>query len=209
MDLRRIRFTLILALGATLMLVTAGWYYEAARRYVSTNYAWVDAPVAWLKAPTAGTVLQVRRAAGQGVRAGEALFTISSANGRYRLRSPLGGRLGMLAATVGQPVAAGQTLGAVVDLHHLSLAAEVPESQIRRLAPGQSAEVSIDAQPGRTWWGRVEAIGQSTLAAGVGVPNVGQFSKQLQWVPVRIGFKSRALDLLAGESAEVRIHLGR
>lgn len=185
----------------------AGWYYWAGLRYVTTAYAWVDAPVVWVKADSPATVMKVYRGVGDPVMVGQPLFSILSSSRVRPVVAPSRGWLGQVVVTAGERVAPGESLAAVVGLSQLDVLAELPEAEIGRIAVGQSVDLLFDALPGRRFSGTVQEIGAGTLALGAGVPSLGQFSKQVQWIPVRIGFQATGLGLRAGESAWVRIHI--
>ncbi|MDP9417619.1 MAG: HlyD family efflux transporter periplasmic adaptor subunit, partial [Actinomycetota bacterium] len=68
---------------------------------------------------------------------------------------------------VGAPVRAGGQLATVVDVGELSLAADVDETDVLRLAPGGQATVELDPLPGATYDAQVTAIDlQPTTSAG-------------------------------------------
>jgi len=61
-------------------------------------------------------------------------------------------------ATQGQYVTAGDTLFTVADLSHVWIKADVFESQLPTIRPGQSVDVTSDAMPNLTIHGRVDFI---------------------------------------------------
>jgi HlyD family secretion protein len=71
---------------------------------------------------------------------------------------------------VGAPVRAGDTLATVVDVGELSLAADVDETDVLRVAPGAPATAELDSLPGVTYDATVTAVDlQPTTSAGGGV----------------------------------------
>lgn len=71
---------------------------------------------------------------------------------------------------VGAPVRAGDTLATVIDVSELSLAAEVDETDVLRVAPGAPATAELDSLPGVTYDATVTTVDlQPTTSAGGGV----------------------------------------
>ncbi len=89
----------------------------------------------------------------------------------------------------GELVQVGQTLMSVVPLSDVWVTANLKETQLRRVRPGDLAEFSVDAYPGVTFHGKVESISPATGAKFALLPPdnaTGNFTKVVQRVPVRI-----------------------
>src|SRR5690606_4151307 len=124
------------------------------------------------------------------------------------IRSPINGIVDRTFVEAGEYVSAGQRIALVHDPERLWVEANVKETQIRRLKPGQPVEVTVDAYPGRTFIGRVERIGSSTTSnfALLPTPNPsGNFTKITQRVPVRIAIEQTDAVLSPGMMVEVNI----
>ncbi len=65
---------------------------------------------------------------------------------------------GQIIASASQTVSGGTTLFKMADLSTMQIKAEVDETDIGRVQPGQRALVSIDAYPGRTFVGTVQKV---------------------------------------------------
>jgi membrane fusion protein (multidrug efflux system) len=90
---------------------------------------------------------------------------------------------------VGQTVAPGQPLMALVDLDHLWVTANFKETQLRNVGPGQRVRVSVDALGGREFTGRVQSLAAATGARFSLLPPdnaTGNYVKVVQRVPVKI-----------------------
>jgi len=87
------------------------------------------------------------------------------------IRSPISGTVLQLAAQQGETVSAGlstQTLLIVADLNKLQIDAYVDETDIGKVAIGQSAKCSVDAFPNQTFDGVITKIASgSTIQQGV------------------------------------------
>ena len=112
------------------------------------------------------------------------------------LYASAGGTVVERKATQGQYVNAGDTMFTVADLSEVWIKADVYESQLSQVRPGQTVEVTSDALPNQTIRGRVEFIEPSanpqtrTIPVHVHVANPG-----LRLVPgmfVRANFVSAA-----------------
>jgi len=107
---------------------------------------------------------------------------------RTRITAPVAGVISKKSVEVGEIVRPEQPLMALVPLADVWVTANFKETQLRRMRPGQRAEVSVDAY-GRTYSGKVESIAPATGAKFSLLPPEnasGNFVKVVQRVPVRI-----------------------
>ena len=74
------------------------------------------------------------------------------------LRAPAGGVISTLSALPGQSVTAGATLMRIDDPAHLWLNAAIPQAEVAGIHAGTTAQISIDALPGRIFTGMVAAM---------------------------------------------------
>lgn len=113
----------------------------------------------------------------------------------------------------GTMVAPGQPLFALVETSDLWVEANFKETQLTRMAPGQTARVTLDVVPGHSFTGQIEAIGAGTGAEFALLPAqnaTGNWVKVTQRVPVRIRLDVPAdlAGLASGLSAEVTVETG-
>ena len=112
----------------------------------------------------------------------------------------------------GVMLAAGQAVFALVETGDAWVDANFKETQLADLAQGQPAEIVFDAAPGKTFTGKVEAIGAGTGAEFSLLPAqnaTGNWVKVTQRVPVRIVIESKSpRPLIAGLSVNVTVHTG-
>ncbi|MBI1217629.1 MAG: HlyD family efflux transporter periplasmic adaptor subunit [Rhodobacteraceae bacterium] len=114
----------------------------------------------------------------------------------------------------GQYVVAGTPVFTLVETSDVWVEADFKENQLTHVQPGQAVTVAFDLYPGRSFTGKVEAIGAGTGAEFALIPAenaTGNWVKVTQRIPVRI-----ALDLGAGTpplhsgmSADVSVDTGR
>ncbi len=107
------------------------------------------------------------------------------------ITSPIEGIVSKKGAQVGQVVAPGQPLCAVVPLagDHIWLEANFKETELRRIRVGQPATFYTDVNPDRTYTGWVESLSAGTGAAFSLLPPenaTGNWVKIVQRLPVRI-----------------------
>jgi len=105
--------------------------------------------------------------------------------------APVDGIVGKRSVQVGQNVAPGQDLMAVVPLREIWVTANFKETQLAKMQPGQPATVKVDTYSGRKWQGHVTSIGGATGAKYSLLPPenaTGNYVKVVQRIPVRIDF---------------------
>ena len=216
---------LLLGIGAGVGLHL---WYEAIY-FVSTENASIAGAIVQVSSPDSGRIFRLHTDVGSLVRKADALAVLdvpiltSLPMGGTRstyldahdrlvdVPSPVEGVVISRKAAVGDSVAANQPLFTVVDTRRLWAVANVEETQIARVRPGQYAEVYVDALQ-QTLDGVVEAIIPATTATFSLLPaqnTTGSFTKVVQLVPVKIALDSRDAPLIVGASVRVRIHAGQ
>lgn len=116
----------------------------------------------------------------------ESLLTLR----RTELRAPQAGQIARRTVQVGQRVAAGSTLMALIPLEQVWVEANFKEAQLRRMHVGQPVRLTADAYGTQVEYrGRIVGIGAGTGAAFALLPAqnaTGNWIKVVQRVPVRI-----------------------
>jgi membrane fusion protein (multidrug efflux system) len=105
------------------------------------------------------------------------------------LRAPIRGFVTRKRVEVGQVVAAGQPLFAVVPLDDLYVTANFKETQLTNIRVGQRVQIHVDTYPDAHFEGRVESIMAGTGSVFSLIPPedaTGNFVKVVQRIPVRI-----------------------
>jgi multidrug resistance efflux pump len=202
----------VVLLGAVALGLT---YWYQGQNYVTTDDAQVTAPIAPVGALATGTLATWTAQVGAAVQDGQVLGTIAPAGARpgtapLDVVAPFAGTVLNVSAVAGQTVTPGTVLAYVGELSQTTVTAYVKETQIRNVAVGQRADVTVDALPGTTFVGQVQQIGEATAATFSLLPSAtqdGAFTKVTQVIPVTVSLGAPAGQLLPGESAEVRIHL--
>jgi len=117
--------------------------------------------------------------------------------------APVSGVVGKKTVEVGQNIAPGQQLMAVVPLEDIWVTANFKETQLRRMKPGQMVKFSVDAYS-REYTGKVEGVGGASGSRFSLLPPenaTGNYVKVVQRIPVRI-------DLDPGQNDDHRLRPG-
>ncbi|HEY4901796.1 MAG TPA: HlyD family secretion protein [Terriglobales bacterium] len=105
--------------------------------------------------------------------------------------APVDGIVGKRSVQVGQNVAPGQDMMAIVPLRDIWVTANFKETQLDHMQPGQPVKVKVDTYGGRKWNAHVTSIGAATGAKYSLLPPenaTGNYVKVVQRIPVRIDF---------------------
>lgn len=104
------------------------------------------------------------------------------------LTAPAAGRIGNKAVESGNYVVPGQLLLALAE-PDVWIVANYKETQLARIRLGQDVEITVDALPGRTLYGKVDSIAPASGAQFALLPPdnaTGNFNKVVQRIPVKI-----------------------
>jgi membrane fusion protein (multidrug efflux system) len=111
------------------------------------------------------------------------------------LKAPFAGRLGLRNVDLGQYVGAGASLTTLQQLDPIYVDFSAPEGALATLAVDQEATLSVDAQPGRVFTGKVTAID-------------ARVSTESRNVTVRAEFANGDHKLLPGMFADLTVNTG-
>ncbi len=131
---------------------------------------------------------------------------------RTSVRAPVSGYVAKRGVQLGDHIAPGASLMAIVPLERMRVEANFKEVQLRRMRIGQPARVVADLYGGKVeYHGTVQGIGLGTGAAFALLPAqnaTGNWIKVVQRVPVRVALKPeelRAHPLRIGLSTRVKV----
>ncbi len=128
----------------------------------------------------------------------------------HRVTSPLAGVVSKVFVTAGEHVQPGQRIALVHDPRKVYVQANIRETDIRKLALGQSVRIEVDAYPDRGFEGTLSAIGLAATSTFALLPNAkpgGSFTKVTQRFPVRVALDADGERLLPGMMVEVFIDI--
>jgi membrane fusion protein (multidrug efflux system) len=130
------------------------------------------------------------------------------------ITAPVDGTVGARSLRIGQYVAPGTQLMAVVPLHAAYVVANYKETQLARVRTGQPVSITVDGLSGQTVQGHVDSVSPASGLEFTLLPPdnaTGNFTKIVQRIPVRISIDntSAAGQLRAGMSVEPSIDTRR
>ena len=111
------------------------------------------------------------------------------------IKAPFAGRLGLRNVDLGQYVAVGTSLVTLQQLDPIYADFPVPEEALSTLAAGQAVRMTVDAIPGRSFEGKIEAID-------------ARVSAELRNVTARAAFANPDRKLLPGMFANLTVTTG-
>jgi membrane fusion protein (multidrug efflux system) len=125
------------------------------------------------------------------------------------LKAPFDGVVVEKATDPGNHIETGQTAVALADMDHAWVTADIEETDIRAIKPGQKVTVTMDE--GGSLDGKVLEVDQATLSTFAMIPtetSSGNFIKLVQRIPVKIVLDPHPGKVLrVGQSVEVDIRV--
>lgn len=222
----------IVIAGIILCGAAAGGYfiYESTN-YFKTNNASVSARTVNVMPLVSGTITSWSVEEGQYVKEGHVLGkqdisslinsskvdqaalenSADSLLSKAEIKAPIDGKVVQSNVMKGSTAAAGSTVAVMADTSNLFIKANVEETDIFKIKPGQRVTIQIDAYPGKKFSGYVETIGAATQTAfsqNASMNTSGTYSKVVQLIPVRISLiNEEDLPLILGMNATVKISI--
>jgi len=145
--------------------------YESAMASVHEN----EARLAQAKSQRTQTVAQLTSAQRRVTQAQAALTRLSNVLARFDVVAPLNGVVTDLPVRVGETVvqgvqnSAGSTIMTIADMSLITAEVDVDETDVVSVQLGQTAEVTIEAMPNRTFTGKVIQIGDTAIVRSSGL----------------------------------------
>jgi membrane fusion protein, multidrug efflux system len=105
------------------------------------------------------------------------------------LLAPTSGVVGHKDVEVGELVQVGQPLMSIVPLEGVWVVANLKETEVQHVTPGEHVAIKVDSYPGRTFRGTVESLSPASGARFSLLPPdnaTGNYTKVVQRIPVRI-----------------------
>lgn len=122
------------------------------------------------------------------------------------LKAPFDGIVVQKAAEVGNILENGQTAVAVADRAHAWINANIEETEVAHVKPGQPVKISIDE--GGKLTGKVSEVRAATAGQFALIPSdnaSGNFVKVVQRIPIKIVLDTPSETLKSGQSVTVKI----
>ncbi|MCH5585365.1 efflux RND transporter periplasmic adaptor subunit [Shimazuella sp. AN120528] len=183
-------------------------YYQNTVNYISTDNAKVSGDMVPVTVVNAGKITDWTATVGQQVTENEAIGKITGTS-TTSITSPIAGTIVQSKGMKGETVAPGQSLAQVVDLSKLYVIANIEETEIKNVSIGQDVDVIVDVDKGTTISGKVTEIGKATNSEFSLLPSQnasGDYTKEVEYVPVKIELESYSAQVVPGMNATVNIH---
>ncbi len=229
------KLKIALLILAVLILVGGGtgisYYVYESINFFSTENARITADMITLTPEVTGKVKSWDIKEGDYVKAGQVLgkqdvgmlvtssvmnsqalaSTADSIISKADIKSPIDGKVVQLNIVKGQVISPGMEIATIADTSHIYIQANIEETDINKIKPGQKVDIKIDAYRHKSFEGYVESISQATQSAFSQFPLLntsGTFSKVTQLIPVNIVITDvDDLNLMLGMNATVKIHI--
>jgi multidrug resistance efflux pump len=208
---RKIRKPVIIAVALVIVLVglgIAGYFIYEGYHYYQTDNAKVDTMIYKLAANASGKLVKVYVSQGQQVRAGQTLARIVH---EPFIISPTDGTVTDVRMHEGDYVNPTDVIAVVAQTSDMYITANVEESEILKIQPGQSVSVTLDVY-GKTFDGYVDEINSVTstklTGATTSFTTSGTYTKVTQLIPVKIKLRDNVdLANIIGTNATVKIRI--
>jgi multidrug resistance efflux pump len=219
---RIIFFTAIFFVVVAAVVGVYLWYQSY--KYVSTSNASISGPLISVGALAPCQIISLDTDYGSYVDKGQRIAVVGTPRsdnpvnmqglkdipiGRSNIESPVNGYVAAVWTYPGAVVGAGQPIVTVYDISETWVLANVTETDIYRVKPGQEVDIAVDSLGGTRLRGHVEGIAAATAGTFSIIPannTTTNFVKIAQVVPVKITVENPAsYILIPGTSVEVKI----
>lgn len=223
----KIVIAVLLAIG----IVSGGYFFYESMNYFKTNNASVSAHTVNVMPLVSGTVANWNVEEGDDVKQGQVLGkqdvssmvnsskidqnalenSADSILSKAEIKAPIDGKIVQSNVIKGSTAAAGATVAVLADTSDLFIKANIEETEIFKIKPGQKVKIKIDAYPGKRFTGYVESIGaatQNAFSQFASMNTSGTYSKVTQLIPVKITLiNDENLPMMIGMNATVKISI--
>jgi multidrug resistance efflux pump len=216
MNRKKILWTLLAA-----MVLSGGgigyYYWYQGTHYVKTEDARIQGEQYRIMPRIAGEITKIDVEEGDVVQQNDAIAEQDTANmdpsmiNHAVLRAPVSGTVVKVFAKEHEMGTPGQPVALMIDMNDLYVTANIEETDIAKIHPGQTVDVTIDTLGGKEITGKVRKIGQasnSTFSLLPAVNTSGNFNKVTQRIPIEVAInKPEGVELIPGTNVEIKIHI--
>ncbi|HEX3012479.1 MAG TPA: HlyD family efflux transporter periplasmic adaptor subunit [Syntrophomonadaceae bacterium] len=212
---RKQLITAVLVVMVVVLIGIAVYYWFNNSYYISTEDARVTGDLVKVSPEVSGKLVEFEAAEGDRVVKDQILGRLEAVNlsdsniDQSIVRAPISGTIIKKQANPGEFESSGQTLAYIIDPQKLYISANIEETDLSRVKPGQQVDITIDQFAQTRFSGKVKYVGQAANSAFSLLPasTSGTFTKVVQKVPVKIEFDPGNSQLLPGTNAVVKIHV--
>lgn len=217
-DNKKLMMIVVLIAGILTICGVTGYYWYMSAYYVRTDDARVDATMVSVSPQMSGKIAEIYVAEGDTINQGALIarqVDLTLASGTNLdvaiIKSPLSGTVIKKIGNVGETGIPGQPIVMVADISSAFITANVEETDLSQVKPGQLVDFTVDAFPGVNFTGQVSSIVNATTSTFslLGSTNTGgNYTKVVQRIPVKINIKNlQGCKLMPGMNAFVKIHI--
>jgi multidrug resistance efflux pump len=201
---------MILAIGGV-----GAYYWYNNTYYVSTDDSMIQADLVNANTQISGKLLELNVHEGQYVQKGEIIARQDMGSlpdtslDSSLVRAPISGIVIKKQGILGEITPAGETIATIVDPSKLYITANIEETRLANVKPGELVDFTVDEYGGKKFTGRVDKIGGATEATFSLLPTSsgGTFTKVTQKIPVKIKLDKYNVKLEPGLNVVVNIHI--
>lgn len=212
---RKVIIFSVLIIMALAIAGVGSYYWYQNTYYVSTEDAKITGDIVRVTPQIAGKLLEFNTDEGQLVQKGQILgrqemINLPDSNLEMAIiRAPITGLVLKKQGNIGEVVTPGQPLAMLVNPDKLYINANIEETKLEQITPGEKVDIVIDEFPDKNFSGKVDSMGQATAATFSLLPTStgGNFTKVVQKIPVKIELGKTDVKLRPGTSAVVKIHI--
>ena len=207
-------FTIVAVMVLALTSIVLYYWYNNTY-FVSTEDATITGDLVRVSPQISGKLLEFNVEEGDKVVMDQILGrqevnNLSDANvDQSVIRAPIDGIILKKQGAVGEFETTGQTLAMMVDPQKLYVNANIEETKIGKIQPGQFVDITMDQFDGEKFTGKVKFVGQASNSTFSLLPSStsGTFTKVVQKIPIKIELDQHNDKLLPGTNAVIKIHI--
>jgi multidrug resistance efflux pump len=222
---KRGKVILTVAIVVIIIILGGATYmgYQGAR-YVTTDNARIAAPLINVTTQSACQVVSLNVDVGSYVKQGQSVAEVgqprpfdasnrqgskATPSGIASVEAPVSGYVAAVWTYPGGIISPGQSIITIYDSSNVWVSANIDETKLSMIKPGQPVEIKVDSLKGAILKGTVEGIAPAAAATFSLLPQQNtsaNFIKVVQVVPVKISVSNNGQTLLIpGTSVEVKI----
>lgn len=202
--------SVVVVLILALAYIGIHYWYENSY-YISTDDAKITGDFIKVTPLATGKLLKFKVKEGDLISKDQILGYIDANSAAANIRAPISGTIVKVVSHVGDYVSRSQltTLALIVDTNKIYIKANIEETKINKIHPGQSVDVTVDEYVNKKFIGKVESIGQASesVFAITQSSTSGTYTKVARIIPVKIELNKNDVSLLTGTNATVKIHI--
>lgn len=212
----------VIQIMVVVVVLVTYYYWHMNHYYVISEDARINGDIYKVSPLVSGKILEVRVNEGDFIRKEDIVARLDNSTlpayadpDLTTVKSPVSGLVIKKTAQAGEVAVSGQPIIMLIDSNNLYITANIEETKISRLRPGQRVDITIDALPGRKFTGKVAFVGEATMAIFSLLPTAnsnGNFTKVVQRIPVKIFLDQQNPELtnkslMLGMNVAVKIHV--